>query len=113
MKNRTLQACIVAALAIPAGATFAQTGEADASGCRATPGKPTSAQERADARAAWTAEGTQVARAGKTDDDPCSMGAAGSVSREERKEAAKERKEEASDAVRKGEIPSGESAGSK
>lgn len=35
MKTRTLQACIVAALAIPAGAVFARTGEADASGCGA------------------------------------------------------------------------------
>lgn len=113
MKTRTLQACIVAALAIPAGAVFAQTGEADASGCRATPSKPTSAQERADARAARTAEGRKVARAGKTDDDPCSMGAARTVSREERKEAARERKAEASDALRKGEIPSGESSATK
>ncbi|WP_427914940.1 hypothetical protein ACPWT1_08525 [Ramlibacter sp. MMS24-I3-19] len=113
MKNRTLQACIVAALAVPAVVAFAQTGEADASGCRATPSKSTTAQERADARAARTAEGTTVARAGKTDDDPCAMGAARSVSREERKEAAKERKAEASDAVRKGEISSGDSAGTK
>jgi len=113
MKNRTFHLCVAAALALPTWAALAQSGEADPSGCRAAPSKAAGAEERAEARAGRIAEGTAVARTAKTDDDPCSMGAARGASAQERRDAKANRKAAATDALHKGEIPSGESAGTK
>lgn len=110
MKKPILQACVAAALAFTTWAALAQSGEADPSGCRASPSKSASAKERAEARANRTAEGTAVARTARTDDEPSAMGSARSASPQERKDAKASRRAATSDALRKGEITSGESA---
>ena len=96
-----------ASLATPV--VMAETGEADASGCRAAASKPTTKAERDRARQARIAEGTQVASAAKSgDDQPCNTGTVGSASREERKAAASKRREATAEAVKRGDVTSGE-----
>jgi hypothetical protein len=112
MKIQTILAASAAAIAVVSSPVFAQTtatGEADPSGCRAASSAPTSAREKANARQARRAEGTQVARSDTPgDDQPCSAGQASTDSKQARKAAATKRRSEASTALKKGEIQSGE-----
>lgn len=109
MNIQTILAASMAAAAIVSSPVFAQSGEADPSGCRAASSKPTTAAERARAREARRAEGTQVAKADVAgDDQPCSAGEAKTTSKQDRREARAKRRESAAAAVKQGEIKSGE-----
>lgn len=110
MKVQILMAAAAVAIVTAASPVLAQTtGEADASGCRAASSAPATAADKARAREARRAEGTQVARASTPGDDkPCATGEAGSASKQDRKAAAARRKADASAALKSGEIKSGE-----
>lgn len=111
MNIQTILAMSALAFVTVSSPVLAQTasGEADPSGCRAAASKPTSAEDKARAREARRAQGTQVAKAGTSgDDQPCSAGQAATDSKQERKAAASKRRSEAAAALKQGQITSGE-----
>jgi hypothetical protein len=89
---------------------FAQSkGEADPAGAKALPAKAATAEEKAAAKAARRAEGTEAAKKAMPGDDrPASAGTAKVASKEERKAARAKRKAATAAAVKKGETSSGE-----
>jgi hypothetical protein len=90
---------------------FAQSrGEADPAGAKAIPVKPATAAEKAQAKANRKVEGAAAAREDSlaAQESRRVMGNTRVFSQEERKAAAKARKARAQEALKKGEIPSGE-----
>lgn len=110
LMNKTLLAVSLVLAQMLAVNAFAQSkGEADPSGARAIPSAKATAEEKAAAKATRKADGTAAAKAATAGDaTPSSVGVAKKVSRAERKAAAAKRKAAAAEAVRKGEIKSGE-----
>lgn len=96
---------------------FAQSkGEADPAQSKAQTLPKASPEEKAAAKSARKAEGRAIAKSKKTeaDDMPSSAGVAKQTTKEERRAAKAKRKATTAEALRKGEIPSGEkSAGEK
>jgi len=100
----------VAVLAASLGATaFAQTkGEADESQSRPAAVKKATDEEKLQARAKRKAEGAAVSKEGIVSDQPQSAGARQVRDKKAPSEAVLKRRADAKDAVKKGQIPSGE-----
>lgn len=90
---------------------FAQSkGEADPAQSKAIPVEKATAEQKAAAKASRKATGKTISKTTKTeaDADPSPAGVAKKATKEERLAAAKARKATAADAVKKGQISSGE-----
>ena len=109
--NKTLLAVGLVRAQMLAVNAFAQsTGEADPSGAMATPGAKATPAEEAAAKAARNAQGSKVAKTNLPGPEtPASEGVAmKSTKGFERKAAAAKRTAETAAALKKGEIPAGE-----
>ncbi len=89
---------------------FAQgKGEADPAQSKAAPSTPATATEKAAAKKQRRIEGAAAAKEMKTGEQPSpSMGTRKSATKAERAAARKHRRAAAADALKKGEIPAGE-----
>ena len=109
MNKTLLTLSIVLAQALTVSAFAQSKGEADPAGSKAAPSVPATPAEKAAAKAQRKGEGKEtVMMAKRADADNTSMGTAKSATRDEKVAAAKKRKAAATEAVKKGEVTSGE-----
>jgi len=108
MKQLLVPLCVALVFAVSA---FAQSkGEADPAQSKAIPVEKATAEQKAAAKAGRKATGKSIAKAKTTeaDADPSPAGVAKKATKEERLAAAKARKAAAAEALKKGQISSGE-----
>ena len=109
MKKIVLSVSLVLAQMLAVSAIAQSKGEADPAQSKAIPSAKVSPAEKAAAKATRKEEGAKVAKVKKSGEaDPSSLGKAKAATKEEKAAAKAKRKAEASAAVKKGEIPSGD-----
>lgn len=110
MKNIIIPVALALAPFFAANAFAQSKGEADPAGAKSIPVKSATAAEKAEAKAKRKAEGAAAARedSGSAKMSRQHDGKAHATTKAQRKAAAKVRKASAQDAMKKGEITSGE-----
>lgn len=110
MKNFIIPVALALAPFVAVNAFAQPMGEADPAGAKSIPVQPATAAEKAQAKARHKAAGAAAAREDSLSAKESRQvaGKARVFTKEERKAAAKDRKARAQDALKKGQIPSGE-----